>query len=231
MSIFAQARRLGCVSAISSKLDCARLSLSYLKYAKQKRNMENSVVTWLIVAGVIALQFVGANKKRKAAEERRKALLEEELLRRARMEEGGAEYSEYDEFQEEYVTLNNSEDSSDDPFDFLNRVIEQDVDSRNYIEETLYGKPEKYAAASATFEPEADENYESNYIDTIDAIVAEEDIIEEGVSVFGANIENGDESELYNEDFAHGREETIVNTFDPKLFILYSEIARPKYQE
>ena len=205
--------------------------------------MENNIVTWLIVAGLILLQFLGSNKKKKAAEARKKAILEEQMRQAANSSEysydiSSEEESVYDDPQEELQydePIRSGEKHSEDPFDFFNlsKLIEKaDVmmsATKSYydIEERLSGKQNTNEEAA---KPVEEKRYEQAYRN--DSF--ESDIIEEGVRTTDDDAIGGinDEAGLYNEEYEAGdKVSAIVASFDPKLFILYSEIARPKYQE
>ena len=212
--------------------------------------MENSIVTWLIVIGLILLQFIGSNKKKKAAEDRKKAILEEQMRRAAETSEYSYELSsedniDYSDVQRESQpeeTIRSGVTHSEDPFDFFNlsKIVEK-VDvmmsaNKSYfdIEDRLSGKSEYYAEPVPSVEAEAyKQNYHSDSIES-DTIVG--DYIVEGVrtTVDDAGEIGGinDEAGLYNEEYeARDKVSPVIASFDPKLFVLYSEIVRPKYQE
>ena len=210
------------------------------------------MITWLIVIGMIVLQFVGANKKRKAAEAKKRAILEEQMRRAAEaseysydtsIEEGEdyVDYADYEEFPEEAQpeTARATEKYSDDPFDFFN--LQKLVKNVNVVMSTnrsYYNAEERLSERSS----EADMVYieevvpEENYYDSVGESTILGDPVLEGVratedeadEIGGAN----DEAGLYSEEYeARNAPSPIVASFDPKLFVLYSEIARPKYQE
>ena len=209
--------------------------------------MENSIVTWLIVIGLILLQFLGSNKKRKAAEARKKAIMEEQMRRAAETSEYNCEDSSEEEidyqeaFQEELQAAKSAQRNySEDPFDFLTKIKEQvevmmSVDKSYYdIEERMSGRPSSYQEAIPSIETETYE--QRSYSDNVESGVVFGDSIVEGVrtteddadAIGGVN----DEAGLYNEEYeARNVVSPVVASFDPKLFILYSEIARPKFQE
>jgi len=209
--------------------------------------MENSIVTWLIVIGLILLQFLGSNKKRKAAEARKKAIMEEQMRRAAETSEYNCEDSSEEEIdyqealQEELQAAKSAQRNySEDPFDFLTKIKEQvevmmSVDKSYYdIEERMSGRPSSYQEAIPSIEMETYE--QRSYSDNVESGVVFGDSIVEGVrtteddadAIGGVN----DEAGLYNEEYeARNVVSPVVASFDPKLFILYSEIARPKFQE
>jgi hypothetical protein len=209
--------------------------------------MENGIVTWLIVIGLILLQFLGSNKKRKAAEARKKAIMEEQMRRAAETseynyEDSSEEEIDYEEaFQEEPQAAKSAQRNySEDPFDFLTKIKEQvevmmSVDKSYYdIEEKMSGRPSSYQEAIPSIETETYE--QRSYSDNVESGVVFGDSIVEGVrtteddadAIGGVN----DEAGLYNAEYeARNVVSPVVASFDPKLFILYSEIARPKFQE
>ena len=209
--------------------------------------MENSIVTWLIVIGLILLQFLGSNKKRKAAEARKKAIMEEQMRRAAETseynyEDSSEEEIDYEEaFQEEPQAVKSAQKNySEDPFDFLTKIKEQvevmmSVDKSYYdIEEKMSGHPNSYQEAVPSI---GAETYEQNsYSDNVESGVVVGDTILEGVRTTEGDADAiggiNDEAGLYSEEYETRKVVSpVVASFDPKLFILYSEIARPKFQE
>ena len=201
--------------------------------------MENGWVTWLIVVGLVALQFVGSNKKRKAAEARKRAIIEERMRQAARQDYGyDTELDdELEEIGEENDYLTASEMGkrySEDPFDFLNMSklaerVEQVV--QEATSQFDYSAPEE---STVIVEDRSEDRY---YDSNIEFAAAIEEFAAEGVrstvdddpdAIGGVN----DEAGLYiNEEELTSVENPVIASFDPKLFILYSEIARPKYQD
>jgi len=207
--------------------------------------MENNIVTWLIVIGLILLQFIGSNKKRKAAEARKKAIMEEQMRRAAETSEYNYEVSseeemDYEEsFQEEPQAAKSAQRNySEDPFDFLNKIKEQ-VEVMMSVDKSYYDIEENMSRQSGSYQETVPsvvtEVYEqSSYNDSVESGVVVGDSIIEGVrsteddadAIGGVN----DEAGLYNEEYeARDAVSPVVASFDPKLFILYSEIARPKF--
>ena len=212
--------------------------------------MENNIVTWLIVAGLILLQFIGSNKKRKAAEAKRKAILEEQMRQAANTPGYGYDISSeedmvYDETPEELQydeSIKINEKHSEDPFDFFNlsKIIEKAEvamsANKSYfdIEERLSGKSDTRENHVPSVEAET---YEQNYYnDSVESGVVIGETVLEGVRVTEDDADAiggiNDEAGLYSEEYeSSDKVSPVVASFDPKLFILYSEIARPKFQE
>ena len=202
--------------------------------------MENGWITWLIVVGLVALQFVGSNKKKKAAEARKRAILEERMRQAARQDYGydtsdlETELEEMGAEEDYPAAVGANRSYSEDPFDFLNmsdfaekveRAIQGSVNSLDY---TTIEEPAPIAA---------DQQVDSYYDNNIAPISVAEEFAAEGVrstvdddpdAIGGVN----DEAGLYiNEEELTMAKSPVIASFDPKLFILYSEIARPKYQD
>ena len=212
--------------------------------------MENNIVTWLIVAGLILLQFIGSNKKRKAAEARKRAILEEQMRRAANnpeysydiSSEEDALYAQSQEELQQDEIMRSKDRDSEDPFDFLNlsRIVEKAnvVMSANKsyfdIEERLSGRSASYEDIAPTVE---EERYEQNfYNDSIEYDTINDDFSAEGVRTTEDDVDAiggiNDEAGLYKEETdTTSTISPVIASFDPKLFVLYSEIARPKYQE